>query len=117
VFWDRDLPKGPGKFRGDLITTLAERAFARTQTVKTHRLRQSASEDFIHEGGSEREKCLRTGSEKRQLLALGFSGDAKLTPSVVRASTQHWKLGWILNSEALGCTLPVVRKLKTEILV
>ena len=53
---------------------------------------------------------------KRHFPALGFSGDVKLTPSVVRASTQHWKLGWTLNSEALGCTLPVVRKLKTEIL-
>jgi len=45
--------------------------------------------DFINEGGSGRKKCLRTAAEKRQLRALGFSGDVKLTPSVVRAGTQH----------------------------
>jgi hypothetical protein len=45
--------------------------------------------DFIDEGGSGRKKCLRTGSEQRQLLALGFSGDVEGTPFVVRGSTRH----------------------------
>jgi hypothetical protein len=35
---------------------------------------------------------------------------------VVRGSPQHPKLGWTLNSEALGCTLPALRELKTQIL-
>ena len=44
--------------------------------------------DFGDEGGRGRKKCLRTGSEKRQFLALGFSGEVKLTRSVVRGSPQ-----------------------------
>jgi hypothetical protein len=35
---------------------------------------------------------VRNRSEKRQLRALRFSGDVKLTPSVVRRSTHHRKL-------------------------
>ena len=45
--------------------------------------------DFGDEGGWGKEKCRRNRSEKRQFRALGFSGDVKLTPSVVRGSTQH----------------------------
>lgn len=44
--------------------------------------------DFIDEGGSGRKKCLRTGSEKRQLRVLRFSGEVKLARSVVRGSTR-----------------------------
>jgi hypothetical protein len=54
--------------------------------------------DFIDEGGSGRKKCLRTSSEKRQLRALGISGDVKLTRSVVRAGTPHRELDWSASS-------------------
>lgn len=37
-------------------------------------------------------------------------------PSVVRGSARHGELEWLLNPEALRCTLPVGRKLKIEVL-
>jgi hypothetical protein len=45
--------------------------------------------DFGDEGGWEKEMCQSNRSEKRQFGALGFSGDVRLTPSVVRGSTQY----------------------------
>jgi hypothetical protein len=52
---------------------------------------------------------------KRQFRALGFSGEVKLTPSVVRGNTRNWKPDRTLQSEAVVCMLPVGRKMKMEI--
>jgi len=41
------------------------------------------------QGAGGKKRFLRTGSGKRQLRAWGFSAEVKLTPSVVRGSTQH----------------------------
>lgn len=49
--------------------------------------------DFGDEGGWGQEECRRNRSEKQQLQALGFSGDARLTRSVVHGSTWQWKPG------------------------
>jgi hypothetical protein len=38
-----DLPKGPGTLPGHLMTSLGERAFGRSQTLKGRRLRQPAA--------------------------------------------------------------------------
>jgi len=45
--------------------------------------------DSGDEGSWGKEKCRSNRSERQQFRALGFSGDVKLTPSVVRGSTQH----------------------------
>jgi hypothetical protein len=44
---------------------------------------------FRRRGRQGKEKCPRHRLGKQQFRALGFSGDAKLTPSVVRGSIQH----------------------------
>ena len=41
------------------------------------------------DSGYQRERCLRSGSEKRQVWAWGFSGDVRLTRSVVCGSTRR----------------------------
>ncbi len=52
---------------------------------------------------------------KAAVRALGLSGEVKLTPSVARGSTEHGKLDWTLDSEAVRRTLPVGRKWIMEI--
>jgi hypothetical protein len=47
--------------------------------------------------------------------SLGFSGEAKMAPSVARGSISHWKPDGQLHSMAVRRTLSTGGKLKTEI--
>jgi len=44
-----------------------------------------------HESDRGAEKCRRSGSKEVQFRSSGFSGDAKMAPSVAHGSTSHWK--------------------------